>query len=90
MNFWFRNFYPVSKRRVNLQNIATNYTTRIDLNKIEEVDDLELLPHPAYSPDLTPSNYYFFHICYIVLLFASSFVVLFLFLRRKLNIHCIE
>jgi histone-lysine N-methyltransferase SETMAR len=28
------------------------------LQKIEELEGTELLPHPAFSPDLEPSDYY--------------------------------
>jgi len=30
------------------------------MDKIKELDDIELLTHPSYSPDLAPSNYYLF------------------------------
>jgi hypothetical protein len=30
------------------------------LQKIEELEDIELLPHPAFSSDLEPSDYYLF------------------------------
>jgi histone-lysine N-methyltransferase SETMAR len=30
------------------------------LQKIEELEVIELLPHPAFSPDLAPSAYYVF------------------------------
>ena len=30
------------------------------MNKIKELDGFELLPHPPYSPDLAPSDYYIF------------------------------
>jgi histone-lysine N-methyltransferase SETMAR len=29
------------------------------LQKIEELEGIELLPHPAFSPDLEPSDYYY-------------------------------
>jgi hypothetical protein len=31
------------------------------LQKIEELGGIELLPHPALSPDLESSDYYLFH-----------------------------
>jgi histone-lysine N-methyltransferase SETMAR len=30
------------------------------LQKIEELEDIELLQHPAFSPDIEPSDYYLF------------------------------
>jgi histone-lysine N-methyltransferase SETMAR len=30
------------------------------LHKIEELEGIELLPHPAFSPDLEPPDYYLF------------------------------
>jgi hypothetical protein len=30
------------------------------LQKIEELESIELQPHPAFSPDLEPSDYYLF------------------------------
>jgi hypothetical protein len=36
------------------------HTRRRKLQKIEEVESIELLPHPAFSPDLEPSDYYLF------------------------------
>jgi hypothetical protein len=31
------------------------------LQKIKELEGIELLLHPAFSPDLEPSDYYLFH-----------------------------
>jgi hypothetical protein len=31
------------------------------LQKIEELEGIELLPHPTFSPGLEPSDYYLFH-----------------------------
>jgi hypothetical protein len=39
---------------------ACPHTARKTLQKIEEVEGIELLPHPAFSPDLEPSDYYLF------------------------------
>jgi histone-lysine N-methyltransferase SETMAR len=30
------------------------------LEKIEELEGIELLPHPTFSPDFEPSDYYMF------------------------------
>ena len=30
------------------------------MDKIKGLDGIELLPHPPYSPDLAPSDYYLF------------------------------
>jgi hypothetical protein len=55
--------YPalVNRKRVLLQqDNARPHTAKKTLQKIEELEDIELLPHPASSPDLEPSNYYLF------------------------------
>ncbi len=36
---------------------ASAHTALKTKAKIEELDGIELLPHPAYSPDLAPSDY---------------------------------
>jgi histone-lysine N-methyltransferase SETMAR len=36
------------------------HTAKKTLQKIKEVEGIELLPHPAFSPDLEPSDYYLF------------------------------
>jgi hypothetical protein len=55
--------YPalVNQKRVLLQqdNVCP-HTEKKTLQKIEELEDIELLPHPALSPDLEPSDYYLF------------------------------
>jgi histone-lysine N-methyltransferase SETMAR len=43
------------------QDNAHPHTAKKTLQKIEELEDFELLPHPAFSPDLDPSDYYLFH-----------------------------
>jgi len=30
------------------------------MDKINELDGIEILPHPVYSPNLAPSDYYLF------------------------------
>ena len=55
--------YPalVNRNRILLQHdIARPLTARTILTKIQELWGIELLPHPAYSPDLAPSNYHLF------------------------------
>ena len=37
---------------------AAPYTTRTTMTKIEELGGIELLAHPAYSPDVASSDYY--------------------------------
>jgi hypothetical protein len=34
------------------------HTAKKTLQKIEELEAIELLPHPAFIPDLAPSDYY--------------------------------
>jgi [histone H3]-lysine36 N-dimethyltransferase SETMAR len=55
--------YPalVNRKRVLLQqDNAKPHTSRQTKEKIAELDGIELLPHPAYSPDLAPSDYHLF------------------------------
>lgn len=55
--------YPalVNRKRVLLQqDNATPHTSSKTKKKIQELDSIELLPHPAYSPDLAPSDFYLF------------------------------
>ena len=55
--------YPasVNLNRVLLQqNNAKPQTARSTLTNIQELGGMELLPHPAYSPDLESSNYHLF------------------------------
>lgn len=55
--------YPalVNRRRVLLQqDNAPAHNSRMAQQKIGELDGCELLPHPAYSPDLAPSDYHLF------------------------------
>jgi histone-lysine N-methyltransferase SETMAR len=43
------------------QNNACPHMAKKTLQKIKELEDTELLLHPAFSPDLAPSDYYLFH-----------------------------
>lgn len=48
------------KRAVLQQDNARPHVARQTINKITELEGIELLPHPPYSPDLAPSDYYLF------------------------------
>jgi histone-lysine N-methyltransferase SETMAR len=55
--------YPslVNRKGVLLQqDNAKPHTAKKTVSKIEDTEYVELLPHPAYSPDLAPSDYYLF------------------------------
>jgi histone-lysine N-methyltransferase SETMAR len=55
--------YPslVNRKRVLLQqDNARPHTAKKTFQKIEDLEDTELLPYPAFSPDLAPSDYYLF------------------------------
>lgn len=55
--------YPalVNRKRVLLQqDNARPHTAHLTQEKIAELEGIELLPHPAYSPDLAPSDYHLF------------------------------
>jgi histone-lysine N-methyltransferase SETMAR len=55
--------YPVLVNRKHVllqQDKARPHMAKKTLQKIEELEDIELLPHPAFSPDLEPSDYYLF------------------------------
>jgi histone-lysine N-methyltransferase SETMAR len=55
--------YPtlVKRKRVLLQQVyARPHTAKNILQNIEELEGIELFPHPAFSPDLEPSDYYLF------------------------------
>lgn len=55
--------YPalVNRKRILLQHDnAKPHTARKTMDKIKELDAFQLLPHPAYSPDLAPSDYHLF------------------------------
>jgi hypothetical protein len=42
------------------QDNAHAHTAKKTLQKIEELEDIELLPHPVFSPELELSDYYLF------------------------------
>jgi histone-lysine N-methyltransferase SETMAR len=51
----------VNRKRVLLQqDNARPHTAKKTLQKIEELEGIELIPHPAFIPDLEPSDYYLF------------------------------
>ena len=43
------------------QDNAKPHNSRKTKDKFEELDSVEVLPHPAYSPDCAPSDYGLFH-----------------------------
>ena len=45
------------KRALFQQDNAKSHTSRKTSNKFEELDGIEVLPHPVYSPDVAPSEY---------------------------------
>jgi histone-lysine N-methyltransferase SETMAR len=56
--------YPAIENRKHVllqQDNARPHMAKKTLQKIEELEGIELLPHPAFSPDLEPSDYYLFH-----------------------------
>lgn len=55
--------YPalVNRKRALLQHDnAPAHIARMTQQKISELDGMEVLPHPAYSPDLAPSDFHLF------------------------------
>ena len=48
--------YPSLVRRKHAYN-AKPHTAKKTNNKFEKLDSVEVLPHPAYSPDVAPSDY---------------------------------
>jgi hypothetical protein len=46
----------VNRKRVLLQHNSRPHTAKKNLQKIEELEGTELLKHPAFSPDLEPSD----------------------------------
>jgi histone-lysine N-methyltransferase SETMAR len=48
------------KRMLLQQDNARPHTAKKTLRKIEELEGIELLPHPSFSPDLEPSDYHLF------------------------------
>ena len=61
------------------QDNARPHTARRTMAEIQELGEIELLPHPTYSPDLVPSDYN---------LFQS--MVYFLYGRNSRNIKAVE
>ena len=58
-----RRRYPalVNRNRVILQQgNARSHTARTTMTNIQELRGIELVPHPAYRPDLAPSDYHLF------------------------------
>ena len=58
-----RECYPTienQKRVILQQDNARLHTSKMTMDKIKELDGIELLPHPLYSPDLVRSDYYIF------------------------------
>jgi histone-lysine N-methyltransferase SETMAR len=52
--------YPtlIRRKRALLQNDnAPAHRANLTKEKLDELDNIEVLPHPAYSPDLAPSDY---------------------------------
>jgi histone-lysine N-methyltransferase SETMAR len=43
------------------QDSAHLHMAKKTLQKIDELEGIELLSHPTFSPDLEPSDYYLFH-----------------------------
>lgn len=55
--------YPrmIRQNRILLQqDNATPHTSRIAKQKLDELEGIEVLPHPPYSPGLAPSDYHLF------------------------------
>ena len=58
-----RRHYPSMIRRNQIllqQDNAPVHTSKMTKEKIEELDGVDVLPHPPYSPDLAPSDYHMF------------------------------
>ena len=49
----------IHKRPLFLQDNAWIHTAKVSMNKLRELK-WQLLPHPAYSPDLAPSDFHLF------------------------------
>lgn len=48
------------KRGLLIQDNARAHTSKQTREKIESLDGIEILPHPPYSPDISPSDYHLF------------------------------
>ncbi|UYV63606.1 TMEM67 [Cordylochernes scorpioides] len=56
--------YPalINRKRVLLQHDnAPAHRARLSTNRIKNLEGIEVLPHPTYSPDIAPSDYVLFH-----------------------------
>jgi hypothetical protein len=63
----------VNRKRVLLQqDNACPHTAKKTLQKIEELEGIELLPHPAFIPNLEPSDYSLFR-CMALFLRGKKF-----------------
>ena len=52
--------YPIAVRRTRglfQQDNAKLHTAKKTKEKFDELEEVEVLPHPAYSPDIAPSDY---------------------------------
>jgi histone-lysine N-methyltransferase SETMAR len=52
--------YPIAVRRTRAlfqQDNAKPHTAKKTKEKFDELEEVEVLPHPAYSPDIAPSDY---------------------------------
>ena len=54
-----RERYPANVNRKQVIRQQDTYI-KMTMNKIKELNGIELLPHPPYSPDLVASVYYLF------------------------------
>ena len=63
MHYKLAKKYPALINRKNVllhHDNARPHTSRMTKQKITELPGIELIPHPAYSPDLAPSDYHLF------------------------------
>jgi len=56
------------------------HTANRTAEKIVELEGIELLPHPAYSPDLAPSDYYLFRSAHFFVVETSAMLSMWKFL----------
>ncbi|GBP53982.1 Mariner Mos1 transposase [Eumeta japonica] len=57
---WWNYEGSVNQKRVLLHDNARPHTAQVTRDEIKTLDDIELLPHSEFSPDLVPSDYYLF------------------------------